>query len=379
MAGKHKRPLSAGCALILTFFCLAAAGLFYLAIDIPRRAQADFGAPNSQLSQVQQFLYAFRIVTEKNDLLTSLVFSTEERDFEIAQGESANSVAYRLEREGFIRNYEAFRNFMVYSGLDTSIQAGSYRLSPGWTALQIAYQLQDATPETVDFLVFAGWRAEEVANSLQTSGLDISVADFMEAVHHPPAEWLPESLKGLDSLEGYLFPGSYEFQRSATLRDVMTAMLNRFDQSVTAEMRAAYGANGLSLTEAVTMASIVQREGVDPNEHSLIASVFFNRLAAGMRLESDPTTQYALGYNENQQTWWTNPLTYDDLAVNSAYNTYQVNGLPPGPISNPGLNALQAVAKPAQTPYYYFRAKCDGSGDHEFATTYDEHLQNACP
>jgi UPF0755 protein len=127
------------------------------------------------------------------------------------------------------------------------------------------------------------------------------------------------------------------------------------------------------------MASIVQREGVDPNEHSLIASVFYNRLAAGMRLESDPTTQYALGYNENQQTWWTNPLTYDDLAVNSAYNTYQVNGLPPGPISNPGLNALQAVAKPAQTPYYYFRAKCDGSGDHEFATTYDEHLQNACP
>jgi UPF0755 protein len=114
------------------------------------------------------------------------------------------------------------------------------------------------------------------------------------------------------------------------------------------------------------------------DEMPLIASVFYNRLAVGWKLESDPTVQYALGYNEAQGTWWTNPLSAADLQVDSPY-TYVYSGLPPGPIANPGLAALKAVAFPAQTPYYYFRAACDGSGRHLFAETFDEHLGNACP
>jgi UPF0755 protein len=108
-----------------------------------------------------------------------------------------------------------------------------------------------------------------------------------------------------------------------------------------------------------------------------IASVFYNRMAAGMKLDSDPTVQYALGFNDRKNTWWTNPLTSTD--VDSPYNTYLYPGLPPGPIDNPGLEALQAVANPQSTPYYYFRAACDGSGRHNFARTYQEHLKNACP
>jgi UPF0755 protein len=111
----------------------------------------------------------------------------------------------------------------------------------------------------------------------------------------------------------------------------------------------------------------------------LIASVFLNRLAAGMPLEADSTAQYALGYQEKTHTWWKNPLSLGDLQVDSPYNTYLYGGLPPGPISNPGLNALRAVAFPAQAEYYYFRAACDGSGEHNFAETFEEHLQNACP
>jgi UPF0755 protein len=107
--------------------------------------------------------------------------------------------------------------------------------------------------------------------------------------------------------------------------------------------------------------------------------VFYNRLASGSRLASDPTVQYALGYNQNQGTWWTNPLSLQDLQVDSLYNTYIYNGLPPAPISNPGLAALRAVAFPAQTPYFYFRAACDGSGRHLFAQTYEEHVANECP
>ena len=97
-----------------------------------------------------------------------------------------------------------------------------------------------------------------------------------------------------------------------------------------------------------------------------------------MNLAADPTVQYAVGYNESQQSWWTNPLSTSDLQIDSPFNTYLYSGLPPTPISNPSLSALRSVAFPAQTPYYYFRAACDGSGRHLFAETYEEHLQNQC-
>jgi UPF0755 protein len=129
----------------------------------------------------------------------------------------------------------------------------------------------------------------------------------------------------------------------------------------------------------VTIASIVQREAVVDTEMPLIASVFYNRLAIGMNLQTDPTIQYALGYNTAQGTWWTNPLSMDDLKIDSPYNTYIYPGLPPGPISNPGLAALEAVAHPTDSIYYYFQAKCDGSGLHNFSETFDQHQQNYCP
>jgi UPF0755 protein len=144
-------------------------------------------------------------------------------------------------------------------------------------------------------------------------------------------------------------------------------------------MRQGFQKQGLSLYQAVTLASLVEKEAIIPDEQPVIASVFYNRLAAGMRLESDPTVQYALGYNQDMKTWWTNPLTSDDLLVDSPYNTYAVAGLPPGPITSPGLSALQAVAEPATTGYYFFRARCDGTHRHVFAVTLDEQIQNACP
>jgi len=129
----------------------------------------------------------------------------------------------------------------------------------------------------------------------------------------------------------------------------------------------------------VTLASIVQREAIVVDEQPMIASVFYNRLRKPMKLDSDPTVQYAVGYNQSQKTWWTNPLSVKDLKIDSLYNTYIKVGLPPSPIASPGLSALRAVAYPAQSPYFYFRARCDGSGLHAFSSTYDEHLNNSCP
>jgi UPF0755 protein len=129
----------------------------------------------------------------------------------------------------------------------------------------------------------------------------------------------------------------------------------------------------------VTVASIVEREAAVADERPMIASVYLNRLAIGMKLEADPTVQYAMGYQYDTGEWWNLNLTQDDYyAVDSPYNLYLYEGLPPGPIANPGLSSIQAVITPAESPYFYFRAACDGSGRHVFSETFEEHVGNAC-
>ena len=157
----------------------------------------------------------------------------------------------------------------------------------------------------------------------------------------------------------------------------MRRMLAAFDAQATPELRQAIQASGLSLHEAVTLASIVEREAVLPEERPIIASVFLNRLRLGMPLEADPTVQYALASDPasvERFGFWKQGLTTEDLQVDSPYNTYVNGGLPPGPIANPGLASLEAVAHPAQTSYLYFVARNDGS--HVFAETLEEHLRN---
>ena len=227
--------------------------------------------------------------------------------------------------------------------------------------------------------ILPGWRVEEIANSLPTSGFGITPEEFLRAVQAHPDGYsfsmcLPDA-----SLEGYLFPGSYTLPRTSTVADLLPQILMNFEAQVNPEVKNGFTNQGLDLCQAVTLASIVQREAIQEDEMPLIASVFYNRLNSGAELASDPTVQYAIGFNQDQGTWWTNPLSLQDLEFNSPYNTYMYKGLPPGPISNPGLAALRAVAFPAQTNYYYFRAGCDGSGRHLFAETYTEHLANECP
>jgi UPF0755 protein len=160
---------------------------------------------------------------------------------------------------------------------------------------------------------------------------------------------------------------------------MIAKMLRNFAAHLTADIRNGFEKQGLTVYQAVTLASLVEREAVQNEEQPLIASVYLNRFKTGMKLDADPTVQYAIGFNFLQQTWWTSPLSLLDLQVNSVYNTYIYEGLPPTPIANPSLGALRAVAFPAETTYMFFRAKCDGSGFHEFSETFDEHLQNACP
>ena len=207
--------------------------------------------------------------------------------------------------------------------------------------------------------------------------MNITPDAFLAAAkgHHPGLAYLA----GASSAEGFLYPDSYILPRDLPAYQLVETLVRNFDLHLTNDLQDGFSHQGLSIYQAVILASIIQREAVHDDEAPLIASVYLNRIKISMKLDADPTVQYALGYDAVGQTWWTNPLSLDDLQVNSPYNTYLTNSLPPTPISNPGLVALRAVAFPADSSYYYFSAKCDDSGYHNFAQTFQEHLQDLCP
>ncbi len=350
---------------------------FGLMIGIPLLATQQYGPPNPTLSSADKYKFSARLLWYSGQLTQPLDRSGIEQSFVIESGESVLSIAIRLEEVGLIRSSTAFRAYLIYAGLDTSIQAGDHTLSPTMSIIDIARALQDATPEEITFVILPGWRMEEIAASLSTSGLNISSDSFLTTAKSAPPvlDFLPAST----STEGFLYPDTYILSREITAQALVQEFLRNFALHLTADLLDGFNRQGLDVFQAVTLASIVQREAVVPEERELIASVFFNRLNVGMRLDTDPTVQYALGYNVLQNTWWTNPLSSEDLQIDSTYNTYIYAGLPPGPIANPSLGTLRAVAYPAESPYYYFRARCDGSGLHNFAVTFDEHVQNSCP
>jgi len=362
-------------SLLALLIILGIVGL--AAILIPTMAARNFGPPADSLTWLEAFEYSARLLWADGLLTTRAEPSAPEEDFEVRAGESIGSVCRRLEGQGLVVSAAALRDYLIYTGRDTSVQAGEYKLSAAMSIIDIAGRMQDATPTDVDFTVLSGWRIEEIAAALPTSGLEITPEEFSTAARSPRSGF--DFLQGSTTTEGFLYPGTYIVPRTAGTDDLIQILLRGFARHVDPARQQGFAAQGLSTREAVTLASIIEREAVHADEAPLIASVYLNRLHAGMKLDADPTVQYALGYNASQQTWWTNPLSLDDLQVDSRYNTYRVQGLPPAPISNPGAEALEAVASPAVSPYYFFSSACNGSGNHVFAETFEQHLANLCP
>jgi UPF0755 protein len=361
---------------LLLFLFLFAMGLVAAAVFVPSLAWRSFGAPGPSLNTWQRFSYALDLVWNSGDLTQPRDPGGVEQVFVIQPGESVVSISKRLDQAGLIRSAQTFRIYLLWTGTDTIIQTGTYRLSPALTGRDIADTLKSTTLTDVPFNVLPGWRMEEIAASLPTSGLDISPEAFLVAASAPinATGYLPAGA----SAEGFLSPGAYTLPRTISAEQLVFLLLQNFSARLTPELQSGFTSQSLPVYQAVTLASIIQREVMVADEMPMIASVFYNRLAIGMPLQTDPTVQYALGYNAIQRTWWTNPLSVQDLQFESPYNTYIHPGLPPGPISNPGLAALQAVASPAQSDYLYFQARCDGSGLHNFAVTLDQHNQNNC-
>lgn len=362
-------------SLLLAMLLLVS--LVALAVYIPQAVRRSFGPPSPALNLWQRFYYGVDLTWNAGDLTQPRDIAGVEQLFIIQPGESVVSISERLEQAGLIRSAETFRTYLLWSGLDTVIQNGTYRLSPAYTGLEIAGLLKSISLTEIDFRVLAGWRMEEIAASLPTSGLEFSLQEFLLAAATPvnATALIPAGA----TAEGFLFPDTYTLPRTTTAEELVIILIERFSTNFSPEMNQAYLDHGLTVFQGVTMASIIQREVMVDEEMPLIASVFYNRLAIGMPLQTDPTVQYALGFNTQQGSWWTNPLSAEDLRIDSPFNTYLYPGLPPAPISNPSLPALLAVAYPASSNYYYFQAKCDGSGWHNFAETLEQHLQNNCP
>ena len=346
-------------------------------VTLPSQAARIYGPPASWLTLPQRAQYSAQLLWYDGLLTRPLNANGSDQSFTIQVGESVNSVSAHLQEVGLIRDAESFRAYLIYSGLDTSIQAGEYRLNAAMSAIDIAREIQDATSTEVTFVILPGWRMEEIAASYSTSGLSITPEEFLDAAQNPPDDF--EFLSDADSAEGFFSPDSYVLSRNISADELVTKLVRNFASRLTPDLMNGFEEQGLTVYEAVTLASIVEREAVQDEEKPLIASVYLNRLNIGMKLDADPTVQYAIGFNLLQDTWWTNPLSLEDLKFDSPFNTYIYSGLPPAPISNPGLESLQAVAFPAESLYYFFRAKCDGSGYHSFAETFEEHVANGCP
>ncbi len=296
-------------------------------------------------------------------------------DVSITSGETAAKIGQDLQSAGVIQSEVLFRDLVALMGLEDQLQAGDYEFDKGMTTLAVIDRIHNGVTAPLMVTIPEGLRVEEIAALLDAKGV-VTKDDFMQAV----AARHDEALVAGDTsgtLDGYLFPATYGFSRSVTADQVIQQMLDAFNKQVVPVAQPELANVGLTLDQVLTLASIVEREAEKPEERPLIASVYINRLNAGMPLEADPTVQYALA-NDPQNVaaygYWKTNLTDDDLKVDSPYNTYVNNGLPPGPIACPGLDSIKAVLHPAQTDYLYFVAKGDGS--HVFAETLEEQQRN---
>ena len=374
MARKRKTT-AIGCLL---FILLIGVALLLVWIGVPTLASRIFGEPAGYLARLQKFNFSSQLLIHRNDLLKPVNSQMEEIVFTITPGEPVSNTSRRLEQAGLINNAAGFRAYLVYKGLDSQIKAGDFILTGAMSSIQIAERIQASHGSTVSFYIYPGWRAEEIAAALPSSGIEVDPDEFLYVVHHPELLQNQTVYSEFPSLEGFLYPGVYEIERKISAETLALTFVRRFDENVSDDIKVAVSSHGLSLYQGVTLASIIQRETFKDDERGLMASVFYNRLAIGMKLETDPTVQYALGFSEKWGSWWKTPLLTNDLKVDSPFNTYQIYGLPPAPISNPDLPSILAVAYPDESSYYYFRALCDDSGYHDFSITFEEHLGKSC-
>lgn len=293
----------------------------------------------------------------------------------IPTGATTQEIGTILEEQGLIRHAGIFSYYVRYQGIGNRLQAGDYRLTPGQTIDEILDTLVQGKTyvETFTFTIPEGFTVRQIADRLAEQGL-IDRDTFLKEVNEGDFSYdfvknIPEDPRMEYRLEGYLYPKTYEMKKGATEHEIIDRMLQQFEKEWNPDWNQQIEKYGLTLHETVTLASIIEREVRSDKERAMVAGVYYNRLRDQMLLQADATVQFI--FEEQKEI-----VTRDDLKIEHPYNTYLNPGLPPGPIANPGIKALEAVANPESHDYFYYVTKKDGSGEHYFARTYYEHQQN---
>jgi UPF0755 protein len=280
---------------------------------------------------------------------------------DIPAHEGLLGIADRLADAGVVRSRAAFIALSAARGSVRRLKAGEYEVPRDASTIDVVGLLESGRVRQHTVLHPEGATLSELARVLESARL--APAEEVLRAAHDPAVLKTLGVEG-PSLEGYLFPDTYQFVRGMSVEEMLGRMVQRTRSRLTAERLARANALGLDAHGLLTLASIIEREAVDPDERRLISAVFWNRLHLDMPLQADPTVQYAVA--KERRT-----LTRGDLATDNPYNTYMRRGLPPGPIASPGLPAIDAALDPAPVKYLYFVARDDRR--HSFSTTVGEH------
>ncbi|MGA2236734.1 MAG: endolytic transglycosylase MltG [Terriglobales bacterium] len=276
-------------------------------------------------------------------------------------GYSTRRIAVELKKAGVIRSELAFGLWHVLHP-KPSLKAGEYRFERQATLPEVYERIARGDIYFHVVTIPEGYTMFDIAKAMEDAGLG-SASDFLQ-VAETQTQLISDLAPEAKSLEGYLFPNTYQFTRTESLEEMAAAMVHQFR-----EVAQEIGLNA-DVPQVVTVASIVEKETAAPEERPIVASVYYNRLAQKMALDADPGVIYA----ELLAGTYQGSLHHADLAVNSPYNTYRFPGLPPGPIGNPGRSSLQAALHPDSTKFLYFVS--DGNGHHRFARSLEEHNRN---
>lgn len=293
------------------------------------------------------------------------VFDPRQSTIDIPMGSSVFQIGSLLEEKGLIKNRDSFIWYLYLTGQQNSLKAGHYKFGPDLSFRRLLRELKTGRPVIYRVTIPEGYTITEIGRLLSAKGL-VDYDRFQELLHD--RVFLRSQLIDFAPVsgEGFLFPDTYEFAKGATEEEILSVFFQRFRQVWAEVSRDVRLPEGFSPVELVTLASIVEGEAKVETERPIIAGIFYNRLRRGQLLQSCATVQYALGERKPR-------LLYRDLQVESPYNTYLYQGLPPTPIGNPGRASLKAVLSPADTDYLYFFAKPDGT--HVFSRTYREHIR----
>ena len=368
---KMKIWLSISIILVTALFVIAIVLFFFY---IPSSIKASFGDPGKNVPFSRYTLISTKLFIRSHLQQESVTINRQEKTFIAKSGRTAAEIALDLENEGFISQAEDILLYWEYKGLDRFVRDGVYLIEPNLSYQLLGDRLASGETGYTTFAFLPGWRKEEIDALLFQSGL----IDTRLNLDLNLSTCRSEIKDGNISIEGFLFPDRYQIPDSTAAQAIYCLFVERFFSIIPENYSSLITGQGLDLFEAVTLASIVEKEMVDITEAARIAGVFYNRLSIGMPLQSDPTVQYATASRAGGPDWWNIDITQEDLQIDSPYNTYQVVGLPPAPICNPGLTALMAVASPEVHDFYYFRAACDNSGKHVFSETYEQHLAAGC-